>query len=204
MDAIILRVVRMSDAEDKHNESILEEARQGLRNLAARPAAPSLAARIRQLLPDIEHARACGVSRSEIVEELRRHGLAVSEKYFATALARARRKRMHAPGKGTTDLSPAPGTAKDPDHNPVRKDPASICPNLHRRSNGTRWKDRRSLSARKTKRRNEYGNTLFDDSRQRGNWKEFCVPPPCAISAREQRGCFDYRYGFCKPDAQPI
>lgn len=111
----------MSDAENTHNESILEEARQGLRNLAARPAAPSLAARIRQLLPDIEHARACGVSRSEIVEELRRHGLAVSEKYFATALARARRKRMDAPGKGTTDLSPAPGTAKDPGPQPRAK-----------------------------------------------------------------------------------
>ena len=95
----------MSDAEDNHKESSLEEARQGIRNLAERPAAPSLAARIRQLLPDIEHAQACGVSRSEIVEELRRHGLAVSEKYFATALSRARRKRTDAPGK---DPGPQP------------------------------------------------------------------------------------------------
>jgi hypothetical protein len=104
----------MSDAEDNHKESSLEEARQGIRNLAERPAAPSLAARIRQLLPDIEHAQACGVSRSEIVEELRRHGLAVSEKYFATALSRARRKRMNPPGTGTTDLPPAAGTAQEP------------------------------------------------------------------------------------------
>lgn len=111
----------MSDAEDNHKESSLEEARQGIRKLAARPAAPSLATRIRQLLPDIEHAQACGVSRSEIVEELRRHGLAVTEKYFATALSRARRKRAHAPGKGATALPAAAATAKDPGSQPRAK-----------------------------------------------------------------------------------
>ncbi|MGB5831165.1 MAG: hypothetical protein WBG92_04150 [Thiohalocapsa sp.] len=114
MDAINPRVVGMSEAEANHKGSMLDEARQGIRNLAARPAAPSLAAQIRQLLPDIEQAQACGVSRSEIVAELRRHGLAVSETYFATALSRARRKRTHAPGQRTTDLAPAAGTGNDP------------------------------------------------------------------------------------------
>ncbi len=110
----------MSDAEDNHKESSLEEARQGIRNLAARPAAPSLAARIRQLLPDIEHAQACGVSRSEIVEELRRHGLAVSEKYFATALSRARRKRMDAPGKDPGPQPRAKRSGLDMPHPPPK------------------------------------------------------------------------------------
>lgn len=99
MDSNKLHICFMSDTDKKQSEGTsLERARSALAHLTERPATPSIAAQIRQLLPDIEQAQAAGASRKEILEALRHSGLDVSMKTFATALARARRKRAKKTG----------------------------------------------------------------------------------------------------------
>lgn len=75
-----------------------------LRSLASDDKKRSKAARLRDVIDDVEAALAAGVPRATVIEELKNHGLEMSLASFETALKRIRKKR----GKpSTTGTKPA-------------------------------------------------------------------------------------------------
>lgn len=78
-----------------------------LRALASDDQKRSKAARLRDVIDDVETALAAGVSRADVLAELKAHGLDMSLSTFDTTLKRLRAKRGH----GTAKPTPQPGTA---------------------------------------------------------------------------------------------
>jgi len=78
-----------------------------LRALASDDQKRSKAARLRDVIDDVETALAAGVSRADVLAELKAHGLDMSLATFDTTLKRLRAKRGH----GTAKLTPQPATA---------------------------------------------------------------------------------------------
>lgn len=76
-----------------------------LRALAAGEQHRSKAARLRDILEDVEAALAAGVSRAAVIEELGKHGLEMSLRTFEGTLRRIRAKRGTRQSKSST---PAP------------------------------------------------------------------------------------------------
>ncbi|WP_081082382.1 hypothetical protein [Burkholderia diffusa] len=64
-----------------------------LRALASDDKKRSKAARLRDVIDDVEATLAAGVSRSDVVEELAKHGLEMTLTTFETTLRRIRQKR---------------------------------------------------------------------------------------------------------------
>jgi hypothetical protein len=82
-----------------------------LRALASDDKKRSKAARFRDVIDDVEIALAAGVPRSEIIEELSKHGLEMTLATFATTLKRVREKSK----KTTADHN------TKPTHKPTQK-----------------------------------------------------------------------------------
>ena len=64
-----------------------------LRALASDDKKRSKAARLRDVIDDVEAALAAGVPRASVVEELTKHGLEMTLATFETTLKRIRQKR---------------------------------------------------------------------------------------------------------------
>lgn len=78
-----------------------------LRALASDDTGRSKAARLRDVIDDVEAALAAGVSRASVVEELTNHGLEMTLATFETTLKRIRQKRGKAlitAAKSASDL----------------------------------------------------------------------------------------------------
>jgi hypothetical protein len=83
---------------------------QGLRALARDKTKRTKAGFLREVLVDVEAALAAGVSQSNIVDELNKHGLDITLATFVTTLKRLRQQRnkklalttLQVPGVGTT------------------------------------------------------------------------------------------------------
>lgn len=65
---------------------------EGLQHLTTNSSKRSKASRLRDVLPDIEAAKAAGVKQSEIVKVLAASGLELSEKSLGVMLSRIRKK----------------------------------------------------------------------------------------------------------------
>jgi hypothetical protein len=83
-------------------------AAQALQALARSSAARTKAARLRELLPEIEAAQAAGVRHAHILETLNAHGLGLSMKSYSVMLHRLRQQRAKAGGAN------APSNADQP------------------------------------------------------------------------------------------
>lgn len=78
-------------APHPHNADTLAIA-EGLQRLATDSSKRSKAARLREVLPNVEAASAAGVPQSEIVKVLAASGLELSEKSLGVMLSRIRKK----------------------------------------------------------------------------------------------------------------
>lgn len=91
-----------------------------LRELASRDQARSKAARLLDVIEDVEAALAAGVGRASVVEVLAQHGLDMSLATFETTLKRIRQKRGKAQVTAATSAghwSP-PSRQADASHDP--------------------------------------------------------------------------------------
>lgn len=109
-----------------------------LRALASDDKKRTKAARLRDVIDDVEAALAAGVSRAAVVEELKASGLELTMQTFETMLRRIRAKRgkgahVHQPSVPTAAVpaiaigpaplpSPAPDSAELGSHNPAALD----------------------------------------------------------------------------------
>lgn len=107
-----------------------------LRALASDDKKRTKAARLRDVIDDVEAALAAGVSRAAVVEELKANGLELTLRTFETMLRRIRAKRgkgvAQSPGPAAavpavaaspaTSPSPAPDSAEPGSHNPAALD----------------------------------------------------------------------------------
>ena len=84
-----------------------------LRALASDDKKRSKAARLRDVVDDVEAALAAGVQRALVVEELAKHGLEMSLATFETTLRRIRQKRGKASITAAKPANP-PGWAASP------------------------------------------------------------------------------------------
>lgn len=84
-----------------------------LRALASDDKKRSKAARLRDVIDDVEAALAAGVSRASVVEELSKHGLEMTLATFETTLKRIRQKRGKASITAAKSASP-PGQPLKP------------------------------------------------------------------------------------------
>jgi len=80
---------------------------EGLRLLATGHENRSKAARLRDVLPDVEAAAAAGVRRAEIVKVLAANGLEISEKSLGVMLSRIRKKQIIQSGSASNVSSPS-------------------------------------------------------------------------------------------------
>lgn len=78
-----------------------------LRALASDDHKRSKAARLRDVIDDVETALAAGVSRVDVLTELKAHGLEMSLATFETTLKRLRAKRGQRTGKPAPTSTPA-------------------------------------------------------------------------------------------------
>ncbi|MDR2031380.1 MAG: hypothetical protein LBP86_03780 [Azoarcus sp.] len=86
----------------------------------------SKAARLRDVIDDVEATLAAGVRRSAVVEELKKHGLEMSLATFNTTLKRIRKKHARSQAAGLPDRPPIPKTVTPVEetgsHNPADLD----------------------------------------------------------------------------------
>jgi len=87
-----------------------------LRTLAADDEKRSKAARLRDVIDDVEAALAAGVPHSAVVEELTKHGLEMSLATFNTNLRRIRQKRNAATTMTAKQLFPSSQPDAPDDH----------------------------------------------------------------------------------------
>ena len=83
-------------------------AAQALQALARSSAARTKAARLRELLPEIEAAQAAGVKHVHILEALNAHGFALSMKSYSVMLHRLRYQRTRPPAASTAPAAVPP------------------------------------------------------------------------------------------------
>lgn len=107
-----------------------------LRALASDDKKRTKAARLRDVIDDVEAALAAGVSRAAVVEELKANGLELTMQTFETMLRRIRAKRgkgVHpspgpsaavstVPASPVTSPSPVPDNVEPGSHNPAALD----------------------------------------------------------------------------------
>jgi hypothetical protein len=107
-----------------------------LRALASDDKKRTKAARLRDVIDDVEAALAAGVSRAAVVDELKANNLELTMRTFETMLRRIRAKRgksVHQPPGPTAAVpviaagpapspSPAPDSAEPGSHNPAALD----------------------------------------------------------------------------------
>jgi hypothetical protein len=93
-----------------------------LRALASDDLRRSKAARLRDVIDDVEVALAAGVSRADVLAELQAHGLNMSLATFETTLKRLRAKRVLATAKRAP--LPAPSAVPSLPAHPLQTTPA--------------------------------------------------------------------------------
>lgn len=89
-----------------------------LRALACDDMKRSKAARLRDVVDDVEAALAAGVSRALVIKELAAHGLELTLATFETTLKRIRLKRAKQSFGSVKSLSPSQGRGITPRQNP--------------------------------------------------------------------------------------
>ncbi|WP_225547281.1 hypothetical protein [Chromobacterium violaceum] len=122
-----------------------EQARQQLNSLRPQPTTESKAARIRQLLPDIEDAMRRGINQTDILNALAGAGIQMTLDELRNALYRARRQLRKASHETTQTTPPAQRQPAAPDpaariQQPIRQ-PSSIAEKWQQaRDNPPEWK----------------------------------------------------------------
>ena len=108
-----------------------------LRALATNSKGRSEMARLREIIDDIEAALSAGASRADVHKTLLQHGYKLTEKGFATALYRIRKKRKVLAHQTTTQKASSytPNNAKEGENNAINADEYS---GLTRRERGNK------------------------------------------------------------------
>jgi uncharacterized protein (DUF849 family) len=106
-----------------------------LRALATNSKGRSEMARLREIIDDIEAALSAGASRADIHKTLLQHGYKLTEKGFATALYRIRKKRKVLAHQTTTQKASSytPNNDKEGENNAINTDEYSVLAGLKNR-----------------------------------------------------------------------
>jgi hypothetical protein len=114
----------MTDPNTPEDPSVLAAA--GLRELARSLRAPSSAAQIRRLLPDIETAIDRGANHAQVLQTLKDNGIDMPLRTFRNELYQARKKRDKGGRKGGSPTIPGAGATAAP--HSVEPVPAALTP----------------------------------------------------------------------------
>jgi predicted transcriptional regulator len=96
---------------------------EGLQRLATDSSKRSKAARLREVLPNVEAASAAGVNQSEIVKVLAASGLEISKKSLGVMLSRIRKKNILLAQTDTSSVTSSSGSSNLPASKPKTEKP---------------------------------------------------------------------------------